>query len=159
MHAQKKEIIDTDALIERYRKEIDDLKRRLEEKENMLDDGKEEEKEKVTMKKRRMSAQEKADESQAMQDLQSRIQQLTKLILTSQTVTDEAAGGPPGESRPVSPIKVDFDMSPYQVCSNFLDIQIQLSLMQPLSAPARTPYSPTSTLFARNTNSLPRSRP
>ncbi|KAJ4479867.1 P-loop containing nucleoside triphosphate hydrolase protein [Lentinula lateritia] len=127
LHAQKKEIIDTDALIERYRKEIDDLKRRLEEKENMLDDGKEEEKEKVTMKKRRMSAQEKADESQAMQDLQSRIQQLTKLILTSQTVTDEAAGGPPGESRPVSPIKVDFDMSPYQLQQELLTARLQLS--------------------------------
>ncbi|KAJ3853662.1 P-loop containing nucleoside triphosphate hydrolase protein [Lentinula lateritia] len=126
LHAQKKEIIDTDALIERYRKEIDDLKRRLEEKENMLDDGKEE-KEKVSMKKRRMSAQEKADESQAMQDLQSRIQQLTKLILTSQTVTDEAAGGPPGESRPVSPIKVDFDMSPYQLQQELLTARLQLS--------------------------------
>ncbi|KAJ4468831.1 P-loop containing nucleoside triphosphate hydrolase protein [Lentinula aciculospora] len=124
LHAQKKEIVDTDALIERYRKEIDDLKRRLEEKENMLDDGKEEEK---TLKKRRMSAQEKADESQAMQDLQSRIQQLTKLILTSQTVTDEAAGGPAGESRPVSPIKVDFDMSPYQLHQELLTARLQLS--------------------------------
>lgn len=46
-----------------------------------------------------------------MKDLNSRIQQLTKLILTSQTV-DENKGD---ESRPTSPSKVDFDMSPYQV--------------------------------------------
>jgi centromeric protein E len=48
------------------------------------------------------------DESKAMKDLNSRIKQLTKLILTSQTV-DEA------NSVPGSPVKVDFDMSPYQV--------------------------------------------
>jgi centromeric protein E len=46
-----------------------------------------------------------------MKDLNSRIQQLTKLILTSQTV-DETRGD---DSRPNSPVKVDFDMSPYQV--------------------------------------------
>jgi len=33
LNAQKKEIVDTDALIERYRKEIEDLKRRLAERE------------------------------------------------------------------------------------------------------------------------------
>ena len=43
-----------------------------------------------------------------MRDLQARIRQLTKLILTSQTVDDK-------ESRPASPSKVDFDMTPYQV--------------------------------------------
>jgi len=46
-----------------------------------------------------------------MKDLNGRIQQLTKLILTSQTV-DEVKGD---DSRPASPVKVDFDMSPYQV--------------------------------------------
>jgi len=46
-----------------------------------------------------------------MHDLNNRIQQLTKLILTSQTV-DEMKGD---DSRPSSPTKVDFDMSPYQV--------------------------------------------
>ena len=46
-----------------------------------------------------------------MNDLNSRIRQLTKLILTSQTV-DENKGD---ESRAASPVKVDFDMSPYQV--------------------------------------------
>lgn len=33
LHAQKKEIVDTDALIERYQKEIEELKRRLAERE------------------------------------------------------------------------------------------------------------------------------
>ena len=47
-----------------------------------------------------------------MRDLNNRIQQLTKLILTSATV-DEGKGD--DESRPVSPVKIDFDMSPYQV--------------------------------------------
>jgi centromeric protein E len=48
------------------------------------------------------------DESKAMKDLNARIQQLTKLILTSQTVDGD-------DSRPGSPVKIDFDMSPYQV--------------------------------------------
>jgi centromeric protein E len=51
-----------------------------------------------------------------MKDLNARIQQLTKLILTSQTV-DETKGD---ESRPASPSKVDFDMSPYQVSTPYL---------------------------------------
>lgn len=46
-----------------------------------------------------------------MRDLNARIRQLTKLILTSQTV-DETKGD---QSRPASPTKVDFDMTPYQV--------------------------------------------
>ena len=46
-----------------------------------------------------------------MSDLNARIKQLTNLILTSQTV-DENRGD---ESRPASPSKVDFDMTPYQV--------------------------------------------
>lgn len=45
-----------------------------------------------------------------MQDLNSRIRQLTKLIVTSQTVDQSVE-----QSRPVTPAKVDFDMSPYQV--------------------------------------------
>src|ERR1700735_486168 len=46
-----------------------------------------------------------------MKDLNGRIQQLTKLILTSQTL-DETRGD---ELRSSSPVKVDFDMSPYKV--------------------------------------------
>lgn len=37
LNAQKKEIVDTDALIERYRKEIEDLKTRLAEREKEAD--------------------------------------------------------------------------------------------------------------------------
>lgn len=92
--------MDTDALIERYRKEIEDLKSRLAEKEAD-----------APVRTRRLSAREQVDESKAMKDLNSRIQQLTKLILTSQTV-DESKGD---ESRPSSPLKIDFDMSPYEV--------------------------------------------
>jgi centromeric protein E len=44
-----------------------------------------------------------------MTDLNTRIKQLTKLILTSQSV------GSGDDSRPGSPVKIDFDMSPYQV--------------------------------------------
>ena len=61
------------------------------------------------------------DESKAMQDLNARIQQLTKLILTSQTVDELKGGDGDGEDEdttataPESPAKVDFDMSPYQV--------------------------------------------
>ena len=100
LHAQKKEVVDTDALLERYRKEIEELKKRLSEKEK-----------EAPVKSRRLSAREQLDESLAMDNLNARIRQLTKLILTSQSV-DENKGD---ESRPASPAKVDFDMSPYQV--------------------------------------------
>jgi centromeric protein E len=53
------------------------------------------------------------DESRAMNDLNTRIQQLTKLILTSQTVDDKDT-----QSRPASPNKLDFDASPFQVRSH-----------------------------------------
>ena len=46
-----------------------------------------------------------------MHDLNSRIQQLTKLILTSQTVDDSKGD----DSRAPSPSKLDFDLEPYQV--------------------------------------------
>lgn len=46
-----------------------------------------------------------------MNDLNSRIRQLTGLILTSQSV-DESRGD---ESRPASPSKLDFNLEPYQV--------------------------------------------
>jgi centromeric protein E len=39
LNAIKKEIVDTDALIERYRKEIEDLKRRLAEREAVIEFG------------------------------------------------------------------------------------------------------------------------
>jgi centromeric protein E len=105
LSAKKKEVVDTDALIERYRKEIEDLKNKLADREAEAPE-----------RNRRMSAQEQIDESKAMKDLNARIQQLTKLILTSQTV-DETKGD---ESRPASPSKVDFDMSPYQVSTPYL---------------------------------------
>ena len=116
LNATKKEIVDTEALIERYRNEIEDLKRKLEDKEK-----------EAPTRTRRLSAREvsrafaqpffivltdigqQIDESKAMKDLDNRIKQLTKLILTSQTVEES--------SRPGSPVKIDFDMSPYQVRS------------------------------------------
>jgi centromeric protein E len=51
-----------------------------------------------------------------MKDLNGRIQQLTKLILTSQTV-DEMRGS---DLRASGPVKVDFDMSPYEVSGKML---------------------------------------
>ncbi|KAG1732442.1 P-loop containing nucleoside triphosphate hydrolase protein [Suillus paluster] len=111
LSAKKKEIVDTDALIERYRKEIEDLKTKLSERQA-----------EAPPRNRRLSAREQIDESKAMKDLNSRIQQLTKLILTSQTV-DESKGD---ESRPASPSKVDFDMSPYQLQQELLATRLQL---------------------------------
>ncbi|OBZ68777.1 Kinesin-related protein 11 [Grifola frondosa] len=111
LHAQKKEVVDTEALLERYRKEIDDLKKRLAEREAD-----------APVRTRRLSAREQLDESRAMNDLNSRIRQLTKLILTSQTV-DESKGD---ESRPSSPAKIDFDMSPYQLQQELLAARQQL---------------------------------
>ncbi|KAG6836893.1 hypothetical protein H0H93_001724 [Arthromyces matolae] len=65
------------------------------------------------------NAREQIDESKAMKDLNSRIQQLTKLILTSQTLTGD-------DSRPASPIKLDFDMSPYQLQQELLSARLQI---------------------------------
>jgi len=75
------------------------------------------------------------DESNAMKDLNSRIKQLTKLILTSQTV-EEA-------SRPGSPVKVDFDMSPYEVRSPFTNFPQPSEIndeMRLSPASTRTPF-------------------
>ncbi|TFK26830.1 kinesin-domain-containing protein [Coprinopsis marcescibilis] len=112
LNAQKKEVVDTDALIERYRKEIEDLKSRLAEREAD-----------APVRNRRLSAREKIDESKAMQDLNGRIQQLTKLILTSQSVEDVKEGD---LSRPSSPQKVNFDMSPYELQQELLAARTQL---------------------------------
>ncbi|KAG6895392.1 hypothetical protein C0992_001525 [Termitomyces sp. T32_za158] len=111
LNAQKKEVVDTDALIERYRKEIEDLKRRLSEREA-----------EAPARNRRLSAREQIDESKTMNDLNSRIKQLTKLILTSQTVSDSKGD----DSRPASPVKLDFDMSPYQLQQELLSARLQL---------------------------------
>ncbi|KXN83382.1 hypothetical protein AN958_01519 [Leucoagaricus sp. SymC.cos] len=59
-----------------------------------------------------------------MRDLNNRIKQLTKLILTSESqAVDEVRGD---ESRPASPSKVDFDMSPYQLQQELLNARFQL---------------------------------
>ncbi|KAH9008963.1 kinesin-domain-containing protein [Lactarius pseudohatsudake] len=113
LNAKKKEIVDTDALLERYRQEIEELKKRLSEKEK--DAG-------APEKTRRLSAREQLDESKAMKDLNARIKQLTNLILTSQTV-DENRGD---ESRPASPSKVDFDMTPYQLQQELLSARREI---------------------------------
>lgn len=83
-------------MLERYKKEIDELKKRLAEKEAN-----------APTTNRRLSARE------VRVTLLYIVCALIagKLILTSQTV-DETRGD---ESRPASPTKIDFDMSPYQV--------------------------------------------
>lgn len=122
-------MLDRDALIERYEKEIGELRKRLEERERESIGGFSSNEQTSRRPKPRMSAQEKVDESQAMKDLQARIAQLTKLILNSQTVslTDSGEVGEGEETRPVSPSKaasssgsgadvgVDFSMDSYQV--------------------------------------------
>jgi centromeric protein E len=59
-----------------------------------------------------------------MRDLNGRIQQLTKLILTSATVEDNKEGDT--ESRSASPVKIDFDMSPYQLQQELLAARLQI---------------------------------
>ncbi|KLO16727.1 kinesin-domain-containing protein [Schizopora paradoxa] len=113
LNAKKKEVVDTDALLQRYKKEIDDLKARLAEREAEAA---------APVKSRRLSAKEQLDESRAMNDLNSRIRQLTKLILTSQTM-DETRGD---ESRPASPSKLDFNLEPYQLQQELLTARRQL---------------------------------
>ena len=59
------------------------------------------------------------DESKAMYDLNTRIQQLMKPILTSLAMDKFEGGNGDGDDEtvmvPGCPAKVDFDMSPYQV--------------------------------------------
>ena len=62
------------------------------------------------------------DESKAMQDLNTRTQQLTKPILTSQTADEFKGRGGDGDDETVTApeglAKIDFDVSPHQVwCS------------------------------------------
>ncbi|OCH88478.1 kinesin-domain-containing protein [Obba rivulosa] len=151
LNAQKKEVVDTEALLERYRKEIEDLKKRLAEREA-----------EAPVRTRRLSAREQLEESRAMNDLNTRIKQLTKLILTSQTV-DESRGD---QSRPSSPTKIDFDMSPYQLQQELLGarrhIETQeqqiLSLEAALSArpelPADAPESEKDRLIAEQAKTI-----
>jgi centromeric protein E len=63
-----------------------------------------------------------------MKDLNSRIEQLTKLILTSASVDDAVRDhdGEGGGSQPESPIKIDFDMSPYQLQQELLAARLQI---------------------------------
>ncbi|KAJ7212101.1 kinesin-domain-containing protein [Mycena pura] len=151
LNAQKKEIVDTDALIERYRKEIEDLKQRLAEREQEAAPN---------ARTRRLSAREQIDESQAMTDLNSRIKQLTKLILTSQTV------GNGDDSRPGSPVKIDFDMSPYQLQQELLASRLQIesqsnqilsleaSLLARPELPASTPEDEKDKLIAEQARQI-----
>lgn len=67
-----------------------------------------------------------------MHDLNSRIRQLTKLILTSQSV-DESKGD--DESRTPSPSKLDFDLEPYQVNPSLI---LQLGFSSETSLPVAT---------------------
>ncbi|KAF8999497.1 P-loop containing nucleoside triphosphate hydrolase protein [Cyathus striatus] len=134
LNAQQKGIVDTDALIKPFRKEIEDLKRRLAEREAD-----------VSVRNRRLSTREQIDETKAMRDLNARIKQLMKLILMSQTVDDAKSV----DSRPVCPTKVDFDMSSYQLQQELLAARMQMEFQanQLLSLEAaliaRPPLPPT----------------
>ncbi|THH07214.1 hypothetical protein EW145_g3540 [Phellinidium pouzarii] len=151
LNAKKKEVVDTDALLERYRKEIESLRQRLAEREAV-----------APIQNRRLSAKEQLDESRAMNDLNSRIRQLTKLILTSQTV-DETKGD---ESRPGSPSKLDFDLEPYQLQQELLaarrEIESQATQILSLEAallarpalPADAPDNEKDKLIAEQTKTI-----
>lgn len=109
-------MVDNEALLQRYRKEIEELRAKLAEKDREHGKG------------RRLSAREvsrsliacpwmlsgyypkqKEDERRDTDDLTHRLQQLSKLILTSNTVAEGR------DSRSASPTKADFDLSPYDV--------------------------------------------
>ncbi|PCH40175.1 kinesin-domain-containing protein [Wolfiporia cocos MD-104 SS10] len=111
LHARKTEVVDTEALLEQYRAEIDDLRRRLAEREKEAPEL-----------KRRLSAREQMDESRATKDINTRIKQLTKLILTSQTV-DEMKGD---QSRPESPTKSGCEMSAHELQQELLAARRQI---------------------------------
>ncbi len=94
-----------------------------------------------------------------MRDLNARIKQLTNLILTSQTV-DENRGD---ESRPASPSKIDFDMTPYQVrCLSIPSFsqkvyEADTHKRKPRLAPTRTPFCATRDRIPSDANTRARS--
>lgn len=97
--ATKKEIIeDPHALIQQYQVEIAQLRAQLQDKEVPKDSS------------RRLSRREEQNISQ----YRDRIRDLSSLILTSQTVEEEEEDEN-GPVRPVSPTKVDFDMTGTEV--------------------------------------------
>ena len=92
MNAQKTEAVDTDALIVIDKTEIEDLKRRLKKREREAEPpartGWLLTKRSViivTPPHLTLTEEQKTDGSKAMRDLNAHIQQLTKLILTSQS--------------------------------------------------------------------------
>jgi hypothetical protein len=88
-----------------------------------------------------------------MKDLNARIKQLTNLILTSQTV-DENRGD---ESRPASPSKIDFDMTPYQVRYPLLSHEHEVTYTDKRSASTRTSFRAARDRIASVTNPCARS--
>ncbi|EIW74546.1 kinesin-domain-containing protein, partial [Coniophora puteana RWD-64-598 SS2] len=139
LHARKREVVDADALIERYRKEIEGLRAQLAAREAMAAEDREVARAGEpaaaaaaavggsASSRRRVSRQEREEESVAMGDLNARIQQLTRLILTSQSVGDAIEGvGGGSVSVPGSPSRLDFDMSPYQLQQELLAARRQI---------------------------------
>ncbi|KZT59625.1 kinesin-domain-containing protein [Calocera cornea HHB12733] len=112
LNAEKKELIDTEALIERYKAEIRALKQQLEERER-----------EAPAMRRRLSLREQKDESKAVTDISKRINQLKGLILTSNTVDDNLCG-----PRPVSPSKIDFDLTPHQLREELFQAKRKIEL-------------------------------
>ncbi|KAF8885302.1 hypothetical protein BD779DRAFT_1471660 [Infundibulicybe gibba] len=96
---KKNELVNADVPIKHYRKN-QNLKRRLA--------GWEAD---VPVRTRRLSVRGQVDESKVMNDLDIQIQQLTKLIPTSQSVNEAKCD----ELHPASPARISFDMTPYQL--------------------------------------------
>ena len=127
LKAEKREVVDTDALLERYRTEIEDLKRRLAEREVAAEEGEG----MAGGKRRRLSAREQVDEGRAMRDLNGRIQQLTKLILTSATVEDGIDSRPASPGKPATEAgsgKVEWGMEVYEVQQELLAARRELEV-------------------------------
>ena len=97
-----------------------------------------------------------------MSDLNLRIKQLTKLILTSQSV-DENKGD---QSRPASPSKLDFDLEPYQLQQEILKsrrqiesqatqiLSLEAALLARPQLPADAPESEKDKLIAEQTKTI-----
>ena len=97
-----------------------------------------------------------------MSDLNLRIKQLTKLILTSQSV-DENKGD---QSRPASPSKLDFDLEPYQLQQEILKsrrqiesqatqiLSLEAALLARPQLPADAPESEKDRLIAEQTKTI-----
>ncbi|KAJ9116916.1 hypothetical protein QFC22_004573 [Naganishia vaughanmartiniae] len=95
LHAKQTEVVDPAALIQQYQTEIADLRAKLAEKDAEMSQASQDGYKRMTLKER-----------QEQENQRSRLDELRRLILTSNNVDDEETTEENAKTRPLSPTKV-----------------------------------------------------